>query len=73
MNQNADINGGIFLCIKAGYYQFAAGIGSAEFIGVSLKVNSKFKTYARYLMVFTSANLINCSVLIMDLLQLFHI
>ena len=48
MNTNSELNGGIFLCTKPGYYQFSAGIGSAGYVGVWFKINSRGKVYARY-------------------------
>jgi len=34
--------------MKAGYYQFSAGIGSNEKIGAWFMINSREKVYARY-------------------------
>merc|ERR1712131_310338 len=46
VNEDVEINGGIFLCMKEGWYQFSAGIGAYVFIGVYFTVNSRHKSYA---------------------------
>ena len=51
VNRDIEMNGGVFLCTKEGYYQLSAGIGTSygDLIGVYLTVNSRHKIYARYL------------------------
>ena len=50
VQKGIQMNSGVFLCTKEGWYQFSAGIGAsyAKMIGVYLTVNGNRKTYARY-------------------------
>ena len=52
VNKDSEVNGGVFLCMKAGYYEFSAGIGSSEYVETWIMVNSRGQAYARYLMWF---------------------
>ena len=49
VQKDIQMNSGVFLCTKEGWYQFSAGVGALDgWIGVYLTVNGNHKTYARY-------------------------
>ena len=51
VNVDAVVNGGVFLCMKAGYYHFGAALSPDEKDGslaITIVHNSRNGVYARY-------------------------
>ena len=50
INVDAVMNGGVFLCVKPGYYQFAAALSAAHdknTIGLWINLNSREQVYVQ--------------------------
>ena len=50
INSDAVVNGGIFLCMRPGFYHFSAALSShapGKQVGLHIMHNSKYEAYAR--------------------------